>query len=114
MAAITSVDVENFRCFKKLRVEGLAAVNLIVGANNSGKTVLLEAIEAVVSRDSRSCSTGRRWIAENSGGGEDPRRTSSSSICGTGFTATRLSAARRSAFVRPEITSWQYHGAWKR
>ena len=49
MAAITSVEIDGFRCFKKLRVDGLARVNLIVGANNSGKTVLLEAIEAVVS-----------------------------------------------------------------
>lgn len=49
---ITSVEIENFRCFQKLRVDGLARVNLIVGANNSGKTVLLEAIEAVVSRES--------------------------------------------------------------
>jgi ABC-type transport system involved in cytochrome c biogenesis ATPase subunit len=52
MAAISSVEIENFRCFKKLRVDGLARVNVIVGANNSGKTVLLEAIEAVVSRES--------------------------------------------------------------
>jgi len=52
MAALTSVEIENFRCFQKLRVDGLAQVNLIVGANNAGKTVLLEAIEAVVSRDS--------------------------------------------------------------
>jgi predicted ATPase len=52
MAAITSVEIDGFRCFKKLRVDGLARVNLIVGANNSGKTVLLEAIEAVVSRES--------------------------------------------------------------
>jgi hypothetical protein len=44
---ITSLEIENFRCFKKLRLEGLSRVNLIVGANNSGKTVLLEAIEAV-------------------------------------------------------------------
>lgn len=52
MAAISSVDIENFRCFKKLHVDGLAPVNLIVGANNSGKTALLEAIEAVVSHES--------------------------------------------------------------
>ena len=52
MALITSVEVENFRCFRKLRVDGLARVNLIVGANNSGKTVLLEAIEAVASHES--------------------------------------------------------------
>jgi len=52
MTAITSVEIENFRCFQKLCVEGLARINLIVGANNAGKTALLEAIEAVVSRDS--------------------------------------------------------------
>lgn len=49
---ITSVELESFRCFKQLRVDELARVNLVVGANNSGKTVLLEAIEAVVSRES--------------------------------------------------------------
>lgn len=48
MAPISSIDIENFRRFKKLRVEGLARVNVIVGANNAGKTVLLEAIEGVV------------------------------------------------------------------
>lgn len=52
MAAITSVEIDNFRCFKKLRVDGLARVNLIVGANNAGKTAFLEAVEAVVSRES--------------------------------------------------------------
>jgi ABC-type branched-subunit amino acid transport system ATPase component len=52
MVAITSIDIENYRCFKSLRVDGLTTVNLIVGANNAGKTALLEAVEAVVSRDS--------------------------------------------------------------
>lgn len=46
---ITSVEIDGFRCFKKLRVDGLTRVNVIVGANNSGKTVLLEAIEAAAS-----------------------------------------------------------------
>jgi AAA15 family ATPase/GTPase len=55
MAVITTVELEDFRCFRKLRVDGLARVNLIVGANNSGKTVLLEVIEAVVSSESPSC-----------------------------------------------------------
>jgi predicted ATPase len=40
MHAITSIEVENFRCFKKLSVDGLTQVNLIVGANNAGKTAL--------------------------------------------------------------------------
>lgn len=52
MPAITSVEVENFRCFKKLRVDGLTPVTVFVGANNAGKTALLEAVEAVVSADS--------------------------------------------------------------
>src|SRR5260370_31076231 len=52
MRAITSIEIENFRCFKKLTVGGLTPVNLIVGANNAGKTALLEAIEAVVSEES--------------------------------------------------------------
>src|SRR6266849_4313866 len=52
MSGITSLEVENFRCFKKLDVAGLTSVNLFVGAGNAGKTALLEAIEAVVSSDS--------------------------------------------------------------
>jgi hypothetical protein len=52
MSGITSLEVENFRCFKKLSVQGLTPVSLFVGANNAGKTALLEAVEAVVSSDS--------------------------------------------------------------
>jgi hypothetical protein len=52
MPGISSLEIENFRCFKKLTVEGLTPVNLFVGANNAGKTALLEAVEAVVSMES--------------------------------------------------------------
>jgi energy-coupling factor transporter ATP-binding protein EcfA2 len=52
MLPIDSVELENYRGFKVLRVRGLTAINLFVGANNSGKTTLLEAIEAVVSTGS--------------------------------------------------------------
>jgi len=52
MVAIRSLEVENFRSFAKLRVDGLTQVSLVVGANNSGKTALLEAIEAIASDDS--------------------------------------------------------------
>ncbi len=52
MSGITSLEVENFRCFKKLDVPGLTPVSLFVGANNAGKTALLEAVEAAVSSDS--------------------------------------------------------------
>lgn len=52
MPLITGLEIDNFRCFEKLRVDGLTRVNLFVGKNNSGKTALLEAVEAVVSVDS--------------------------------------------------------------
>ena len=37
-------SVRNFRCLRKLEIEPLARVNLIVGENNVGKTALLEAL----------------------------------------------------------------------
>ena len=52
MVAICSLEIENFRSFAKLRVDGLTQVSLVVGANNAGKTALLEAIEAIASDDS--------------------------------------------------------------
>jgi AAA ATPase domain len=52
MPAITSLEVDSFRCFKKLQVTGLTPITLFVGANNAGKTALLEAIEAVTSEES--------------------------------------------------------------
>ncbi len=52
MVGITSFEAEKFRCFEKLVVPGLTPVNVFVGANDAGKTALLEAIEALVSTDS--------------------------------------------------------------
>jgi len=52
MVRITTLDIEGFRGFKRLHVGGLSRVNLVVGANNSGKSALLEAIEAVASEQS--------------------------------------------------------------
>ena len=52
MPLITRLEVDGFRCFKKLCVDGLSRVNAFVGKNNSGKTALLEAVEAVVSENS--------------------------------------------------------------
>ena len=39
-----SFRIKNFRCFKDLSIDNLERVNLIAGANNVGKTALLEAI----------------------------------------------------------------------
>lgn len=49
---ISSLQIENFRGFAQLRVDDLTQVSLFVGANNSGKTALLEAFEAVTSPES--------------------------------------------------------------
>ena len=42
---ISSLHVENFRCFNSLELSGLRRVNILVGRNASGKTALLEAIK---------------------------------------------------------------------
>ncbi|MEM6256092.1 MAG: AAA family ATPase [Cyanobacteria bacterium P01_D01_bin.156] len=41
---LTSIQIENFRCFDQIKVDGLNRVNLIAGKNNVGKTAFLEAI----------------------------------------------------------------------
>jgi AAA15 family ATPase/GTPase len=40
---ISSIEIDNFRCFNKTNIERFARVNLIGGKNDSGKTALLEA-----------------------------------------------------------------------
>jgi hypothetical protein len=40
----TSLSVKGFRSFDSLKLDGLAQINLFFGANNSGKTSILEAI----------------------------------------------------------------------
>lgn len=42
---IESIEVENFRCFKKINVSNLRRINVIVGKNAAGKTALLEGIK---------------------------------------------------------------------
>ncbi len=47
-----TIRIERFRCFESLEVEGLQQVNVIMGANNSGKSALLEAVEFVAGNGS--------------------------------------------------------------
>lgn len=44
---LSSMTIERFRGFRKLQVDGLSRVNLFVGANNAGKTSILDAVELV-------------------------------------------------------------------
>ena len=39
---IKSLTIKNFRCFREAHLEGLRRVNIVVGRNATGKTVLLE------------------------------------------------------------------------
>ena len=41
---LTSLEIENFKCFRQLKINPLAKVNLFVGTSNSGKTAVLEAV----------------------------------------------------------------------
>jgi len=47
---LTSLRVSGFRDLRELEVQRLGPVNLFVGANNSGKTSLLEAVEIFLGR----------------------------------------------------------------
>jgi len=44
---IEALRIRGYRCFPDFRIRGLGQVNLLVGRNCSGKTALLEAVEAV-------------------------------------------------------------------
>jgi hypothetical protein len=52
---LTTLEILGFRTFGHLRIDGLARVNLFVGANNSGKTSVLEAGEILM-------AGGRPWV----------------------------------------------------
>lgn len=41
---LSSISIDNFRCFEKFDLDTLERVNLIAGKNNVGKTTLLEAL----------------------------------------------------------------------
>ncbi|KKI99606.1 AAA family ATPase [Prochlorothrix hollandica] len=41
---LKTLSIENFRCFKRFELNPLGRINLLVGANNSGKSSILEAI----------------------------------------------------------------------
>ena len=44
MEKIKWIEIENFRSFSELKIEGLGDVNIIVGKNNTGKSTFLEAL----------------------------------------------------------------------
>jgi ABC-type cobalamin/Fe3+-siderophores transport system ATPase subunit len=52
---IQRLEIENFRGLDKLCLDGLARINVLVGANNVGKTSVLEAMSLV-------CNAGREEV----------------------------------------------------
>lgn len=49
---LQSIEIQRFRGLERLRLEGLGRVNLLVGANNCGKSTVLEAIELLAGEHS--------------------------------------------------------------
>ncbi len=52
---LRDLSIQNYRCFKDFHIDGLARVNLIVGANNIGKTSFLEAVYLLVNQVNPIC-----------------------------------------------------------
>ncbi len=44
-----SLSIKNFRAFRDLSIDGLDRVNVIAGANDTGKTAVLEALYFLLS-----------------------------------------------------------------
>jgi len=61
---LQSFEIDQFRTFEHLRIDRLARVNLIVGRNNVGKTMLLEALRLYVDGASFA-SIGRLLLTRN-------------------------------------------------
>lgn len=47
---LSSLKIENFRCFQTFELQQLGKLNLLVGTNNSGKTSVLEAVQLLTSQ----------------------------------------------------------------
>ena len=58
---LNSIELEDFRIFRRYKVSGLSRVNLLVGKNNIGKTSVLEAIYLLASRGDPSVLAKLAW-----------------------------------------------------
>lgn len=58
---INSLEIDNFRCYEHLELKGLKRVNVIVGANGSGKTAFLEAVFLVAGGNPSPSFHMRTW-----------------------------------------------------
>jgi AAA15 family ATPase/GTPase len=58
---ITSLEIENFRPFKKAELSNLKRINIVVGDNASGKTAFLEALFLASASNPQIPITLRQW-----------------------------------------------------
>ena len=58
---IRSLTIENFRCFKKIELDDLGVINLLVGQNGSGKTAFLEALYLAIGAGPGLALRIRNW-----------------------------------------------------
>ena len=64
---IELIEINSFRCFKKLSIQKCAPINVIVGDNGAGKTALLEAIFLALCTNPQKGAILRQWR------GDDPQ-----------------------------------------
>jgi hypothetical protein len=58
---VQKLDIDNFRCFRNVRLAGLTRVNILTGGNASGKTALLEALFLAIGGGSELALRIRQW-----------------------------------------------------
>ncbi|MBV5333704.1 AAA family ATPase, partial [bacterium] len=61
---LSSIEITHFRCFESLRVDFQSDVNVIVGANGSGKSSILDAVAIAL----------YEVVAANGAGGQRQRK----------------------------------------
>ncbi len=65
---LTSIELENFRCFEKEKIDLHPQLNVFVGLNASGKTALLEGVGIALSQFFRTININklyRSWIVDS-------------------------------------------------
>lgn len=69
---INEINIVNYRCYRNSTIKGFKKVNLIGGLNNSGKTILLEAILLNVSPTFQNIATLKQLRGEDMKGTNVP------------------------------------------
>ena len=98
---LSSIEITHFRCFESLRVDFQSDVNVIVGANGSGKSSILDAVAIAL----------YEVVAANGAGGQRQRKAQGTALLPTDIyiaptTANAVSA--RKSFVQIRASANDY------